>query len=95
MSGAIPLKLKLFFVLSVAGIVTRRPLVLQLVRLEDPAARAYGEFLHIGPRPFYSFGAPLCGSCAAAHREQDKRQSSVLLEGFHIRSSYSMHVPVS
>lgn len=56
--------------LHTAGIVTRRPLVLQLVRLEDPAARAYGEFLHIGPRPFFSFGAPLCGSVANANDEQ-------------------------
>jgi hypothetical protein len=68
--GAMILEFTLCFVLHAAGIVTRRPLVLQLVRLEDPAARAHGEFLHIGPRPFYSFGAPLCESCAAARHEQ-------------------------
>jgi len=38
------------------GIVTRRPLVMQLVRLEDAAAKPYGEFLHAGPRQFWSFG---------------------------------------
>lgn len=38
------------------GIVTRRPLVLQLVRVQDPAARAFGEFLHAGPHQFWSFG---------------------------------------
>ena len=30
------------------GIVTRRPLVLQLVRLDDPNDKEYGEFLHNG-----------------------------------------------
>ncbi len=39
------------------GIVTKRPLVLQLVHVEDPDAVPYGEFLHAGPRKFIEFGA--------------------------------------
>ena len=39
------------------GIVTRRPLLLQLVRLEDPNAREYGEFLHNNREKMYNFGA--------------------------------------
>ena len=41
------------------GIVTRRPLVLQLVRLEDPNDKEYGEFLHNGRQKMYNFGEPL------------------------------------
>ncbi len=39
------------------GIVTRRPLVLQLVKLEDQNAQEYGEFGHAGGKKFYNFGA--------------------------------------
>ena len=39
------------------GIVTRRPLVLQLVHLDDPSAREYGEFLHNNREKMYNFGA--------------------------------------
>lgn len=39
------------------GIVTKRPLVLQLVHVDDPNAVPYGEFLHAGPRKFTGFGA--------------------------------------
>ncbi len=42
------------------GIVTRRPLLLQLVRLEDPNAREYGEFLHNNREKMYNFGARSC-----------------------------------
>jgi len=45
------------------GIVTKRPLVLQLVHVEDPAAVPYGEFLHAGPRKFTGFGAPRRSGC--------------------------------
>lgn len=37
------------------GIVTKRPLVLQLVHVEDPQAQPYGEFLHTGPKKFVGF----------------------------------------
>lgn len=37
------------------GIVTKRPLVLQLVHIEDPGAVPYGEFLHAGPRKYTGF----------------------------------------
>lgn len=37
------------------GIVTRRPLVLQLVKLEDPNATDYGEFSHAPGRKFANF----------------------------------------
>lgn len=38
------------------GIVTKRPLVLQLVNLPDPSAREYGEFLHNNRERMYDFG---------------------------------------
>lgn len=38
------------------GIVTRRPLLLQLVHLDDPEAREYGEFLHNNRQKIYEFG---------------------------------------
>lgn len=38
------------------GIVTKRPLVLQLVNLSDPSAREYGEFLHTNREKMYDFG---------------------------------------
>lgn len=41
------------------GIVTKRPLVLQLVHVDDPDAVPYGEFLHAGPRKFIEFGEPV------------------------------------
>jgi len=37
------------------GIVTRRPLILQLVHLSDPGAREYGEFLHLVGEKFFDF----------------------------------------
>ena len=38
------------------GIVTKRPLVLQLVNMPDPNAREYGEFLHMNREKMYDFG---------------------------------------
>ncbi|GAA5808089.1 hypothetical protein MFLAVUS_001471 [Mucor flavus] len=38
-----------------SGIVTRRPLILQLVTLSQPTALEYGEFLHIKDKKFYDF----------------------------------------
>ena len=46
------------------GIVTRRPLVLQLVHLDDPAAREYGEFLHNNRLKMYDFGASPPPGCS-------------------------------
>lgn len=37
------------------GIVTRRPLVLQLVKLEDQASQDYGEFGHNPGHKWYDF----------------------------------------
>ena len=37
------------------GIVTRRPLVLQLVHLENPDEREFGQFLHRGQEKIYDF----------------------------------------
>ncbi len=39
------------------GIVTRRPLELQLETAADPNAREYGEFGHLPGQKFYDFGA--------------------------------------
>ena len=38
------------------GIVTKRPLVLQLVKAEDPKAQEYGEFAHTGDKKWTNFG---------------------------------------
>lgn len=39
------------------GIVTRRPLVLNLVHLDDEKAAEYGEFMHKQGHKFHDFGA--------------------------------------
>lgn len=39
------------------GIVTRRPLVLNLVHTDDPRAQEYGEFMHRQGQKIYDFGA--------------------------------------
>jgi hypothetical protein len=39
------------------GIVTRRPLVLNLVHTDDPKGQEYGEFMHRQGQKFYDFGA--------------------------------------
>ncbi len=46
------------------GIVTRRPLVLQLVKTDDPNGQDYGEFAHAPGRKLHNFGEliPLLGS---------------------------------
>ncbi|KAI8075292.1 DNM1 protein [Gongronella butleri] len=38
-----------------SGIVTRRPLILQLVTLRQPDAHEYGEFLHTQDKKFFDF----------------------------------------
>lgn len=38
-----------------SGIVTRRPLILQLVHLDDPKAKEEAEFLHLKGQKFYDF----------------------------------------
>lgn len=38
------------------GIVTRRPLVLNLVHTDDPKAPEYGEFMHKQGQKFHDFG---------------------------------------
>lgn len=38
-----------------SGIVTRRPLVLQLITLPQSNALEYGEFLHVKDKKFYEF----------------------------------------
>jgi hypothetical protein len=50
------------------GIVTKRPLQLQLVKVDDPSARDYGEFAHAPGRKIFNFGG--CGSCAVFSRGQ-------------------------
>ena len=46
------------------GIVTRRPLELQLETASDPNAREYGEFGHLPGQKFYDFG-----ECAAGPKQ--------------------------
>jgi hypothetical protein len=38
------------------GIVTRRPLVLNLVHVDDEKAAEYGEFMHKQGQKFFDFG---------------------------------------
>lgn len=38
------------------GIVTRRPLVLQLVKADDASTPEYGEFAHQSGKRYYKFG---------------------------------------
>ncbi len=38
------------------GIVTKRPLVLNLVHVDDPNAKEYGEFMHRPGNKIYDFG---------------------------------------
>lgn len=40
------------------GIVTRRPLVLQLVKVDDPNAAEWGEFGHNPGKKWTNFGEP-------------------------------------
>ena len=49
------------------GIVTRRPLLLQLVRLVDPNAQEYGEFLHNNRQKMTNFGRLLPIRCNEQH----------------------------
>lgn len=46
--------ISIFWMRSCAGIVTRRPLVLQLHKTEE--GQEYGEFLHTPKKRFYDFG---------------------------------------
>lgn len=41
------------------GIVTRRPLVLQLAKSDDPSSPEFGEFGHRQGQKYYNFGTPL------------------------------------
>jgi dynamin 1-like protein len=46
-----------------AGIVTKRPLVLNLVHLDDNDAKEYGEFMHRQGQKIYDFGKLQGQSC--------------------------------
>lgn len=47
------------------GIVTRRPLELQLETAADPNAREYGEFGHLAGQKIYDFGGLACWLCCS------------------------------
>lgn len=49
---------RLIFSVSSAGIVTRRPLVLQLHKIDE--GREYAEFLHLPKKRFADFGNVAC-----------------------------------
>jgi hypothetical protein len=53
------------------GIVTRRPLVLNLVHTEDNKAQEYGEFMHKQGQKIYDFGA-----CPGSRRGRCGRRTS-------------------
>lgn len=52
-----------------SGIVTRRPLILQLITQRQPDVEEYGEFLHIKDKKFFDF---------AEIREEIERETSRL-----------------
>jgi hypothetical protein len=52
-----------WFVFGLEGIVTRRPLVLQLHKTED-GVQEYAEFLHMPKRRFTDFGKQPSSSSA-------------------------------
>jgi len=54
------------------GIVTKRPLVLQLVNLPDPGAKEYGEFLHMNREKMYDFGEAFLAPLNSSHRGSAK-----------------------
>ena len=59
------------------GIVTKRPLVLQLVNLPDPGAREYGEFLHMNREKIYDFCKSHCPTnldCLECHGNLEFKQ---------------------
>lgn len=61
------------------GIVTKRPLVLQLVNLPDPAAREYGEFLHMNREKMYDFGKYFTSTSLKADHSAGARCSLLML----------------
>ncbi|KAL0145921.1 Dynamin central region-domain-containing protein [Mucor lusitanicus] len=68
-----------------SGIVTRRPLVLQLVTLPKPSDLEYGEFLHIKDKKFYEF---------SEIREEIERETSRLAGGNKGISRMPIHLRV-
>lgn len=68
-----------------SGIVTRRPLILQLVTLQQPNALEYGEFLHIKDKKFYEF---------SEIRQEIERETSRLAGGNKGISRMPIHLRV-
>lgn len=60
------------------GIVTRRPLVLQLVKLDDQHAAEYGEFGHNPGKKFYNFGEGACTTTSTASLQAHALQEPAL-----------------
>lgn len=56
------------------GIVTRRPLVLNLVHLDDPSAKEYGEFMHKQGQKVYDFGELLLALPQLQHAHAERWQ---------------------
>ncbi|KAI8079642.1 Dynamin central region-domain-containing protein [Gilbertella persicaria] len=68
-----------------SGIVTRRPLILQLVTLQQPDALEYGEFLHIKDKKFFEF---------TEIREEIERETSRLAGGNKGISRMPIHLRI-
>ncbi|KAI8354023.1 Dynamin central region-domain-containing protein [Blakeslea trispora] len=68
-----------------SGIVTRRPLILQLVTLQQADALEYGEFLHIKDKKFYEF---------TEIREEIERETSRLAGGNKGISRMPIHLRI-
>jgi hypothetical protein len=58
--------------------VTRRPLVLQLVKVDDPGAAEYGEFVHVGGKKWLNFGKQQPASYFSALRYGFKTASALV-----------------
>jgi dynamin 1-like protein len=60
-----------------AGIVTKRPLVLNLVHLDDNDAKEYGEFMHRPGQKFFDFGEQFRAPGAVQQQGRARRLAAI------------------
>ena len=69
------------------GIVTRRPLLLQLVRLDDPNAQEYGEFLHNNRQKMTNFGRVLSAAARLRGFRKPALNMHLCMHDLHLGST--------
>lgn len=74
------------------GIVTRRPCVLNLVKLDDPKAQDYGEFVHKPGQKFYDFDQIRAEIEAETERHLSRQTKAVSGDPIYL-TVYSPTVP--